>query len=404
MASRTETARQQDQKREQERTLNRQRQAVTRVFGANRPVDNRNELCGRQSELHRLTSAMCDSHMHGLIFGPRGSGKTSLARVFGDYADENGFTVIYLSCAGGEDFGELMAPYLDDLPARSFGMRQEEFSQTLAALVPSLNPRSLASLLVQIQDEQVILILDEFDRVESATVKAQVAMLAKLLSDMRSNVRLLFVGISGNVEDLIGAHASIRRHLIAISVSPLPEEDVDRFIQEASKVSGISFADPARLMIRWLARGSPYHMRLFCLRAAFAALDSGSAEVDGEAANRGVSAALADWAMVNDRDAKLFASLATANATLIPALEGLAQSAISLVDFNEGQVRTVLGGAGISPDLAPQLIEALAPSLRLLPDNEGVYTFEDALAPQFLLATCGVERQRQKAARLVAAG
>lgn len=382
-----------DERISQARTASKRRSAVTRIFGANRPVDNRSELCGRQAELSRLTGAMCDSHMHGLIFGPRGSGKTSLARVFGDYADERGFTVIYLSCAGGEEFGELMAPYLDEFTASSFGMRQNEYNETLADIVPTLSPRSLAGLLARIHDEQVILILDEFDRVENLAVKSQMAMLAKLLSDMRSNVRLLFVGISGNVEDLIGAHASIRRHLVAISVSPLQEADVDLFIQEASKVSGISFADPARLMIRWLARGSPYHMRLFCLQAALAALEAGSSQVDTDNASQGLAVAVADWAMVNDRDAKLFMAQAEEGTIPLVALESFAQTAISLVDFSRDQVEAVLVGASVPADFASAMLDVMAPSLRLLPDAQERYTFDDALAPQFLLAICALKRQ-----------
>ncbi|MEB3026017.1 ATP-binding protein, partial [Parvimonas sp. M13] len=80
------------------RRIERTRALAVRLFGANQPVDNPRDLFGREAELRTLREAVLESGMHADIHGPRGSGKTSLVRVFGDMADARGATIIYLSC------------------------------------------------------------------------------------------------------------------------------------------------------------------------------------------------------------------------------------------------------------------------------------------------------------------
>jgi ABC-type glutathione transport system ATPase component len=71
------------------------RRAVAKSFNAGQPVASRVELFGRDTKLDALAQAVVDGEHHALIFGARGSGKTSLVRVFADYADRTGFVVLY---------------------------------------------------------------------------------------------------------------------------------------------------------------------------------------------------------------------------------------------------------------------------------------------------------------------
>lgn len=364
------------------------RARTSHAFAPSQPVDSREDLCGRERELERLLTALCDSHLHGIIFGPRGSGKTSLARVFGDHADERGFTVIYLSCTGGENFSDLMIAYVEDLGAQSFGMSDEEFSEVLdASNRYSLTPRSLATLLARVTSEPVIFILDEFDRVADPALKQEMASFTKLLSDMRSNVRLLFVGISGDIDDLIGAHQSVRRHLVAVGVIPLVEEAVDRFIRSASHVSGLTFDDEARKTVSHAAQGSPYHVRLFCLHGAMAALDQHRVAVSGDDVITGMKAAQEDWRMTNQRDATLFERVVADDLIDDGLLVTLVRTAARYPEFQEDDFIAHAVDAGYSAQQAAHVLEVLAGALTRLPGAQPVYCFNDALAPQFLLTS-----------------
>src|SRR3546814_18250346 len=71
--------------------------------------------------LEKLVEAIVVQRKHAVIFGTRGSGKTSLARVFGDLADEAGCVALYASANGEADFDSLFRPFLTELPMSSAG-------------------------------------------------------------------------------------------------------------------------------------------------------------------------------------------------------------------------------------------------------------------------------------------
>lgn len=374
------------------RVAQRSRALAIRLFGANQPVENPRDLFGRAPELDLLSASVLDGGMHAVIYGPRGSGKTSLVRVFGDLADERGASVIYQSCAGGSDFGELMLPYLDDIGPASFGMREDDFAQAVAAVSATPTPRSLATLLVRADREDLILILDEFDRLEDAETKRQLAFLVKLLSDMRSRVRLVFVGISGDVGDLIDVHASVRRHLVPIGLSPLSDNEVENFIATTSRAIGLTFLPSALSLLRWLVCGSPYHMRLFSLHTCLHAIEHDQRSADDATVLAGLDRALQIWRGTNERDYALFGELVTRTAFPRAAVETIARLAALKLEFTADDVARALERADIPAEVLPPLIEALAPALGRLGADSSRMAFDDVLAPQFLLAMSGIAR------------
>ena len=76
------------------------RDSIYSAFNTALPVTDRHGLAGRNSELEKLVEAIVVQRKHAVIFGTRGSGKTSLARVFGDLADEAGCVALYASASG----------------------------------------------------------------------------------------------------------------------------------------------------------------------------------------------------------------------------------------------------------------------------------------------------------------
>lgn len=378
------------------RMADRTRTLAIRLFGAHQPVDNPRDLFGRQRELDTLTGAVIDSHMHAVIYGPRGSGKTSLVRVFGDLADARGVSVIYLSSAGGGDFGELMLPYLDEIGPAAFGMRADDFANAMVSVRAAPTPRSVATMLARIERDDVVLILDEFDRLEDKETKGQIALLIKLLSDMRSRARLIFVGISGDVGDLIDVHASVRRHILAVGLAPIADADVERFIQTTSQAIGLQFDADALSLLRWLVCGSPYHMRLLSLHSCLCAIEQDRRFADTDTVLAGVARARATWRETNMRDDALFAALVREGRFPLSAIEAFAQTAAMRLEFTPDDLAGALAAAGADPAIMPQLIEALSPALGRLDDKTTRLAFEDVLAPQFLLTFCAAERSATK--------
>ncbi|RYE98265.1 MAG: hypothetical protein EOO77_37570, partial [Oxalobacteraceae bacterium] len=91
--------------------LDDKRKSLHAAFNSSRPVDAPAELAGREQEIATLITTVFDEDAHALIHGARGSGKTSLARVFGAQADQRGIVTIYLACDAIDSFSELFIPY-----------------------------------------------------------------------------------------------------------------------------------------------------------------------------------------------------------------------------------------------------------------------------------------------------
>lgn len=380
------------------RVLQRRRALVLRLFGANQPVENPRDLFGRRRELDELGTAVLDSGLHAVIHGPRGSGKTSLARVFGDMADERGFAVLYQSCAGESSFGDIILPYLEEIGADPFDMRQDEFATALAALAANPSSRTAANLFSRIRHNDVVLILDEFDRLENGETKAQLALLVKLLADMRTPVRLVFVGISRDVDDLLHVHASVRRHLAAVGVTPIAGTEVESFVTSTGNAIGLDFSHEAIRMIRWLVCGSPYHMRLYSLQASLIALDRGTDRIDEDMVRQGLSRAIMGWRSTNARDSELFEALIADPDFPLAALEAIAIRSANALEFTLDDMVDALAVTGTPPAIVAQILRSLAPALGRMSEDGSRLVFEDVLAPQFLLAMCSTARLKAVAA------
>ena len=92
------------------------RARLRHAFAATQPVQDRSQLIGRRRELEALIAAISEQRAHALIFGPRGYGKTSLVRTFGELADQAQYVVVYTSCSHTTDFSSLFRPYLQEVP------------------------------------------------------------------------------------------------------------------------------------------------------------------------------------------------------------------------------------------------------------------------------------------------
>src|SRR5205085_268271 len=114
---------------------------IARVFDSAHPVRTRDELFGRAEELKQLLDATISFGQHSIIHGARGSGKTSLARIFGDHADQDGVVVIYMACEPGATFADLLRPYLHGIPLSAVEpSKRTQFKDELARLPQQFGP------------------------------------------------------------------------------------------------------------------------------------------------------------------------------------------------------------------------------------------------------------------------
>jgi hypothetical protein len=358
-------------------------------FDASQPVQDPATLFGRDEQLARLLNGVLYRQNHGVISGPRGAGKTSLASICAERARAEGVVVLYSSNDLESSFGSLMRQLLEQVPdsllpqgeAEAFRRRVSELSSTSSA-------QEVANLLRRISYSSLVMIVDEFDRVPDDAFKFQMASLLKVTSDARLRARFILVGDERTYPDILKGHASLARHTSHFAVAPLPDKAIADLLNSCAAAADLKFSAEALRMISDVVCGSPYHARLFGLHAALMAHSNGSECIRMQDAQSGLSEAFLEWENINPADADAFRSaVANAGVGRRPMLTRLAE------DFARRRLH-----AGSASDHPPgdfdQLIASLGSAVAEGPEGP---ILKDVTAAQFLLALA-VTHERQRSA------
>jgi hypothetical protein len=125
----------------------------------------------------------------------------------------------------------------------------------------------------------VLIVLDEFDRCESATFRRDVAELIKNLSDRLGRVQLVLAGVAADLTQLVAHVPSIRRNIFALRVPKMSDAEVMKIVNNGEREVGFSFEPAASDLVIAVARGSPYIANLLCHHAGQTALEEGRTTV-----------------------------------------------------------------------------------------------------------------------------
>ena len=242
-------------------------------------------FAGRRWAIQRVITAIEEEQAHVVIFGDRGIGKTSLANVLAESASQVEYQVLRCPCSADITFEEIFRGFLRNLPsefmdrsARAKNPAVEHFEQLLPR--GAFGPTELTVALGYLKLEHVILIIDEFDRVNSEQLKNQLAETIKNLSDISARITFIVVGIAKNLDDLIGKHQSIQRHLVAVHLPLMEPPELRALIEVGEAASGMHFDEATRDSIVSFAKGLPYYAQLMCLYSGRHALERGSKTVE----------------------------------------------------------------------------------------------------------------------------
>jgi len=242
-------------------------------------------FAGRRWAIQRVITAIEEEQAHVVIFGARGIGKTSLANVLAESASQVEYQVLRCPCSADITFEEIFRGFLRNLPsefmdrsARAKNPAVEHFEQLLPR--GSFGPTELTVALSYLKLEHVILIVDEFDRINSEQLKNQLAETIKNLSDISARITFIVVGIAQNLDELLGKHPSIQRHLVAVHLPLMEAPELAALIEVGESASGMHFDDATRDSVVSFAKGLPYYAQLMCLYSGRHALERGSSNVE----------------------------------------------------------------------------------------------------------------------------
>ena len=243
------------------------------------PITDPWMFAGRTELLGRLIKAVEDQRLHAIVYGVRGIGKTSLLHVLATMAREARYQVSYVTCGGSATFSEMFRAVAADIPLlyhSDFGPTSAEGEKggTLAGLLPSgeISPRTASEMCSKVTGTRVLVVLDEFDRAQSADFGKDVAEFIKNLSDRAARIQLVVAGVAENLEGLMQSNGIVQRNVVAVQVPRMSTEEVEQLVHNGQELSGVQFHAEAIEALGLASAGMPYLASLLSQQAALAAL------------------------------------------------------------------------------------------------------------------------------------
>jgi Cdc6-like AAA superfamily ATPase len=222
--------------------------------------------------------------MHAIIYGERGVGKTSLANIieliFRSEADR---LVLRYNCDKSTTYARMWQSMLQRVsittPAAA-GFRAGAGDQrgTMRDQLPAeVTPSDILTLLTSLSSvQQVVVILDELDRIRDADTISLVADTMKALSDYDVDVTMILVGVADSVEQLIHDHRSVQRCLEQVRMPRMSRKELNDIIVKGLAELHMKIDRDARYLICDLAQGLPHYVHLITKYAAETAVTQGA--------------------------------------------------------------------------------------------------------------------------------
>lgn len=265
-----------------------ERAQIAAVFTPSQPVARDDIFAGRAQQRFRLVNAIMEPGRHGIVYGSRGVGKTSLANIVSaEVAFRPGrpssatFLTVNVRCTRDDDFDRLWqraAQQVEVVPIPGMSSviqlrdpRSERSGFDTAAqiadaqefLTPPLVTEALRGA------RQLVLVFDEFDAVQDEATRVAFADLIKQLSDTPDSPTIVLVGVAADIDALIGNHESIQRCVEQIEMPPMDDEETLELVRKGfAAIAFLDIDDDAAHSIVWLSRGYPAFAHSIAKRAA----------------------------------------------------------------------------------------------------------------------------------------
>lgn len=262
--------------KESEKTKYRVR--LTSAFRPGAPVDTQDFLAGRTDQLTDILNATWQPGRHVILFGERGVGKTSVAKVVVEIKIAGGTHVLdskTINCDESDDFSSIWH--------KAFGnirITIEDKRTTLDELLPAIvSPDDVRSALVSLGGDTLI-VLDELDQLKDEIAKNLMAATIKNLSDHSVNTTLLLVGVADTLDELIAEHKSIERALVQVQMPRMTNDELKEIVNRGLQSIDMTIEDYAKDLIARFSFGLPYYTHSLSLYSGLKAIDDGRVHIN----------------------------------------------------------------------------------------------------------------------------
>ena len=241
-------------------------------------------LRGEESKSGRCSNSTMEKGKHVILFGERGVGKTSLAKVFYSLFPSTlrHMFPVREQADPSDTFASIWQKVFKDIHVKSVKHGRTELTPVSDFYAGTITPddirRELKSIF-RVSDIPMI-IIDEYDKIgDRKNANEMMANTIKLLSDYGVNVTIILVGVADNVNDLIGEHPSLGR---CVEQIPMPRMNIFERREILNKIVprlGMHIVEDAALKIIHLSRGLPAYVHSLGLYSTDSAIQRRSLEI-----------------------------------------------------------------------------------------------------------------------------
>lgn len=264
-------------------SLNDRRERLNTSFTPYKAIFLPEWFAGRTKLRDRAADAVNSSGRHIVVFGDRGTGKTSLARVLAIGVQEpdnaTGLRSIIVSCSSNDDYSSIWRKVFQEVQVsqRQIGFVQDATAPVIGRIEVGdeaiENPGDVR-LWVRSLPNPTIIFIDEFDRVPVNGTHRLMADTIKLFSDTGVESTIIVVGVADSIADLIAGHESIARNIAQIQLLPMELGELSQIVRQGYKYAELSFDKGLDDKIAELSQGYPAYTHLLGLWAGRHTLDA----------------------------------------------------------------------------------------------------------------------------------
>jgi hypothetical protein len=260
-------------------------------FTPNRPIDLPEYLSGRFDLIFNIKEAINTQGLHIILYGDRGTGKTSIAHVIEKMIHEpdkkDGKRVILVSCDTSDDFPSMWRKVFQEImiTQRQLGFVQQSVATVIGSMDDKVSVATPNDVRLHIKTfpNPTLIIFDEFDRIpEKKNGRRLMADTIKLFSDTNINATIMLVGVATSINELIHEHQSIVRNISQIQVQPMDSAELAEIIQKGYSNSGFTFEGGLDYKMAALSQGYPHYTHLLGLWAGKKAVEANRDNVTRE--------------------------------------------------------------------------------------------------------------------------
>lgn len=247
------------------------------------PVTAHDMLHGRDKQLEVIRRSLFANGRSVFIYGERGVGKSSLARVVARQYRGDTEDFLYVQCEASSTLSSVLLALARaaQVEERSPQERKHtitarlgkffEYQHTRSSHRPEVQlvePPSLDACVELVNDivdavgEYAIAVIDEFDTISELSERQRFGDLLKRLGDQDIDFKIVLSGIASSLDDLLGGHPSSIRQLHTEHLERLSWDARMEIIQAAADGVGVSIERGLCIRIAAISGGFPSYAHM----------------------------------------------------------------------------------------------------------------------------------------------